>query len=108
MQQTIHEECTELTAFFSEHFSVRLHNAFSWEAFCCIHHAHRKHEQGQLLLGLLLYRFSEVVQISPFFASVLLEIELNILKLRSIRNNSFVTKNQKPNSIFAIFLYLKQ
>ena len=27
------------------------------EAFCCIHHPHRKYEQDQLFLGLLLYLF---------------------------------------------------
>ena len=41
------------------------------------------------------------------FASVLLQIELNTLKLQSIQNNTFVTKNQEPKPIFAIFLYLK-
>ena len=38
MQQTIHGDCTELTAFVCEHLSVCLHNPFSQEAVCCIHH----------------------------------------------------------------------
>ena len=96
MQQTIHGDCTDLTAFICEHLSVCLHNPFSWEAVCCIHHPHRKHEQDQLFLGPLLYLFSgKVVQVSPFFASVLLQIELNTMKLQSIQNNTFVTKNQE-------------
>ena len=103
MQQTIHGDCTELTAFVCEHLSVCLHNPFSQEAVCCIHHPQRKHEQDQLFLGPLLYLFSgKVVQVSPFFASVLLQIELNTLKLQSIQNNTFVIKNQEPKSIFAI------
>ena len=40
-----------------EHLSVCLHNPFSWEAVCCIHHPHRKHEQDQLFFGPLLYLF---------------------------------------------------
>ena len=32
------------------------------------------------------------MQVSPFFALVLLQIELNTLKLQSIKNNTFVTK----------------
>ena len=48
------------------------------------------------------------VQVSPFFASVLLQIGLNTLKLQNIQNNTFVTKNQEPKSIFAISLYLKR
>ena len=47
------------------------------------------------------------MQVSPFFASVLMQIKLNTLKLQSI-HNTFVTKDQEPMSIFAIFLYLKQ
>ena len=50
MQQTIHGNCTELTAFVCEHLSVCLHNPFSQEAACCIHHHHRKHTQDQLFL----------------------------------------------------------
>ena len=57
MQQTIHGDCTELTAFVCEHLFVCLHNPFSWEFVCCIHHPHRKHEQDQLFLGPLLYIF---------------------------------------------------
>ena len=44
MQQIIHGDCTELTAFVCEYLSVWLHNPFSWGAVCCIHHP-RKHEQ---------------------------------------------------------------
>ena len=44
-------------AFICEHLSVCLPNPFSRETFCCIHHPHRKHEQDQLFLGLLLYLF---------------------------------------------------
>ena len=44
MQQTIHDDCTELTAFVCEYLSVWLHNPFSWGAVYCIHHP-RKHEQ---------------------------------------------------------------
>ena len=40
------------------------------------------------------------MQVFPFFASVLLQIELNTLKLQSIQNNTFVNKNQEPKSIF--------
>ena len=70
MQQTIHGDCTELTAFVCEHLEACLH-PFSWEAVSCIHHPHRKHEQDELFLGPLLYLFSgKVVQVSPFFASV--------------------------------------
>ena len=61
----IHGDCTELTEL-CKHFSVFLHNSFSWEAVCCIHHPHRKHEQGQLFLGSLLYRFSGKVVQDPF------------------------------------------
>ena len=86
MQQTIHGDCTELTAFVCEHLSVCLRNPFPQEAVCCIHHPQRKHEQDQLFLGPLLYLFSEkVVQVSPFFASILLQIEWNILKLKVFR-----------------------
>ena len=68
-------------SFVCEHLSVCLHNPFSWKAVCCIHHPHRKHEQDQWLLEPLLYLFSgKVVQVSPFFASVLLQIESNTLK----------------------------
>ena len=57
MQQTIRRDCTELTASVCEHLSVCLTNPFSREIFCCIHHPHRKHEQDQLFLGLLVYLF---------------------------------------------------
>ena len=57
MQQTIHGGCTELTVFVCEYLSVCLSNPFSREAFYCIHHPHRKHEQDQLFLGLLVYLF---------------------------------------------------
>ena len=108
MQETIHEDCTELIAFVCEYLTVRLHNPLSQETVCCIHHSHRKHEQDQLLLGPLLYIFSgTVVQVSPFFASVYLQIKLNTMKLQNIQSNTFVTMNQEPKSIFAIFLYLK-
>ena len=56
MQQTIHEDCTELTTFVCEHLSVCLHNPFSWDAVCSIH-PFRKHEKDQLFLGSLLYLF---------------------------------------------------
>ena len=109
MQQTIHGDCTELTAFVCEHLSSCLRNPFSREAVCYIHHLYRTHEQGHFFLGLLLYLFpGKAVQVSPFFTSVLLQIKLNALKLQSIQNNTFVTKNQEPKSIFANFLYLKQ
>ena len=49
----------------------------------------------------------KVVQVSPSFTSVLLQIELNTLKFQSIQNNTFMTKNQESKPIFAIFLYLK-
>ena len=55
MQQTVHGDCVELTAFVCEHLSVCLHNPFSWEAVCCIDQPHRKHEQDRLFLGPLLY-----------------------------------------------------
>ena len=109
MQQTIQGDCTELTAFVCEHLSVCSHKPFFWKAACCIHHPHRKHEQGQLFLGPLLFLFSgKVVQGSPFFASVLLQIKLSTLKLQSVQNNTFVTKNQEPKLVFAIFLCWKQ
>ena len=109
MQQTIHGDCTELTAFVCEHLSSCLRNPFSREVVCCIHHLYRTHEQDHFFLGLLLYLFpGKAVQVSPFFTSVLLQIELNTLKLQSIQNNTFVTKNQEPKSIFANFLYMKQ
>ena len=108
MQQAMHGDCAELTAFVCEHLSICLHNLFCQEAVYCIHHPLRKHEQDQLFLGLMLYLFSgKVEQVSPFFISVFLQIELNTLKLQSIQNNTFVTKNQEPVSIFVIFLYLK-
>ena len=51
MQQTIHGDCTELTAFVCEQLSVNLHMfTFSREAVCCIHHPHRKHEQDTFYL----------------------------------------------------------
>ena len=56
MQQAIHGDCTELTAFICEHLSVCLHNPFSREAVCCIHR--HKHEQDQLFFVTLLYLFS--------------------------------------------------
>ena len=64
-----------LTGFVCEHLSVCLHNPFSCEAVYCIHHPHRKHKQDQWFLGPLLYLSSvTVVQVSPFFASVLLQL----------------------------------
>ena len=109
MQQAIHGDCAELAAFICEHLSVCLHHPFSWEAVCCIHHPDRKHEQDHLFLGPLLYLFSgKFLQVFPFFASDLLQIELNTMKLQSIQNNTFMTKNQEPKSIFPVFLYLKQ
>ena len=88
MQQTIYGDFTELTAFVCEQLSVCLHNPFSQEAVCCIHHLHRKHEQDQFFLGPMLYLFSgKVVQVSPFVASFLLQIKLNTVKLQSIQSN---------------------
>ena len=84
MQQTIHGNCTELTAFVCESLSECLLNPFPQEAVYCIRHPHGKHEQDQLFLWPLVFLFSEVVQISPFYASDLLQIELNTLKLQSI------------------------
>ena len=82
MLQTIHRDYTELTGFVCDHLFVCLHSPFSWEAVCCIYHPRRNHEEDQLFLRPLLYLFSgKVVQVSPFFASVLLQIELNTLKL---------------------------
>ena len=106
LNAAIQGDYTELNTFVCNHLSVCLHNPFSWEAVYRIHHPHRKHEQDQLFLGPLLYLFSgKVMQVSPFFASVLLQIKLNTRKLQNIQNNNFVTKNQKPKSIFAVFLY---
>ena len=70
MQQTIHRDCTKLTAFVCEHFSVCLHNPFPKETVCCIHHPHKKHEQNQLFLGPMIYLFSgKVVHVSFCFSS---------------------------------------
>ena len=70
MQQTIHRDCTEPTAFVCEHFSVCLHNPFPQEAVCCIHHPHKKYVQNQLFLGPLFYLFSgKVVHVSLCFSS---------------------------------------
>ena len=107
MQQTFHGDCTELTPFVCEHFSVCLHDSFSQEALCCIHHPHRKHDQ-LFLRPLLKFLSGQIVQVFPFFASVLLQIELNTLKFQSIQNNTFVIKNQEAKSIFAFFLYMKR
>ena len=104
MQETIHEDCTELIAFVCEYLTVRLHNPLSLETVCCIHHSHRKHEQDQLLLGPLLYIFSgTVMQVSPFFASVYLQIKLNTMKLQNIQSNTFVTKNQNQSQYLHFF-----
>ena len=104
MQETIHEDCTELIAFVYEYLTLCLHNPLSQETVCCIHHSHRKHEQDQLLLGPLLYIFSgTVMQVSPFFASVYLQIKLNTMKLQNIQSNTFVTKNQNQSQYLHFF-----
>ena len=54
MQQRSHGDFTELTVFVCEQLSVCLHNPFSRESVCFIHHPHRKNEQDQLFLGPLL------------------------------------------------------
>ena len=57
-----------------------------------------------MFLGPLLYLFSgNVVQVSPFSASVLLHIELNTLKLQSIQNNTKV--NICNFSVFEVVTY---
>ena len=109
MQQTIRGDCTKLAAFVCEHLFVCLHNPFSWEAVCCIHRLIEGMNKINFLLGYCFNFFSgNVVQVSPFFGLVLLQIELNTLKLQIIQSNTFVTKNQEPESIFAIFLFLKR
>ena len=101
MQQTIHGDCTELTAFVCEHLSVCLHNPFSHEAFCSIHHPQRSMHKISCFLGHCVTFFSgKIVQVSPFFASVLLQIELNTQKLQSIQYNTF--RDQESGTKFNI------
>ena len=95
MQQTIHGDCTELAAFvlitFLYAFKILFPGKLSAVFIILI-----KHKQDQLFLEPLLYLFSgKFVEVSPFFASVLLQIELNTLKLQNIQNTNFVAKNQE-------------
>ena len=86
MQQTIHGDCTELTAFVCEHLSVCLYNPFSRQAVCCIYHCRRSTNKISYLLGQCFTFFlGRLCKYPSSFASFPLQIELNILKLQVFR-----------------------
>ena len=84
--------------------SVWLHNPFSSEAVCCINHPQRKHEQDQLSLGQFPYLFWKVVQVSPLFALVLSQIELNTLTLWKYSEQYF--RDQESGTKVNIYNFL--
>ena len=104
MQQTIHGDCTELSTFVYERLSVCLHNPFPGKVSAVFIILIESMNKISCFLDHCVTFFpGKVVQVSPFFASVLLQIELNNLKLQSIQNNTFVTKNQEPSQYFQFF-----
>ena len=102
LNATNNGDCTELTAFICEHLFVCLHTEILFlrklsVVFIILIEIMNK-SNCFFCLGPLLYLFSgKVKQVTSFFASVFLQIKLNTLKLKSIQNSIFVTKNQGPN-----------
>ena len=88
MQQTIHGDCRELATFACKYLSVCLHNPFSRKLSTVFITLTESMNKINCFLAIALPS-GKVVQVSPFFASVLCQIKLNTLKLHSIQNNTF-------------------
>ena len=88
MQQTIHGDCRELATFVCKYLSVCLHNPFSRKLSTVFITLTESMNKINCFLAIALPS-GKVVQVSPFFASVLCQIKLNTLKLHSIQNNTF-------------------
>ena len=102
MWQTIHGDCTELFMFVNT-FLYAYRILFPISCLLYSSSSQKAWTRSIISWAIALPFFWEGCASIPFFASGFLQIEFNTVKLQSIQNNTFVTKNQEPKSIFAIF-----